>query len=82
MNGIGAALLTLWLPALKVIVQERASRFFVRHHPHVSTLCLPDITAREHISQAFPLHICILQTIEYWRWNEATRCVGLLLQHH
>ena len=44
--------------------------------PHVSTLCLSDITARDHISQAFPLHISILQAIQVWRWerprNEAT----------
>jgi len=28
--------------------------------PRVSTICLPDITARDKISQAFPLRICIL----------------------
>ena len=28
--------------------------------PRVSTLCLPDTTARNQISQAFPLCICIL----------------------
>jgi len=26
----------------------------------VSTICLPDVTARDQISQAFPLRICIL----------------------
>ena len=35
-----------------------------RHHPRVSTLCLPDITAYDQISQAFPLCVCILQNIE------------------
>jgi len=38
---------------------------------HVSTLCLPDITTRDQISQA------ILQVIKHWRWerygNEANR---------
>jgi len=28
--------------------------------PRVSTFCLPDVTARDEISQAFPLRICIL----------------------
>jgi len=28
--------------------------------PRVSTICLPDVTAHDQISQAFPLHICIL----------------------
>ena len=36
----------------------------------VSTLCLPDITTRHQISQAFPLHICILQPIIYWSWEQ------------
>ena len=37
--------------------------------PCVSTLCLPDVTARDQISQAFPLRIDILQAIKYWRWE-------------
>ena len=37
--------------------------------PCVSTLCLPNITTRDQISQAFPLRICILQAIKYWRWE-------------
>jgi len=28
--------------------------------PRVSTICLPDVTAHDQISQAFPLRICIL----------------------
>jgi len=35
----------------------------------VSTICLPDITTHDQISQAFPLHICLLQPITYWRWE-------------
>jgi len=39
-------------------------------------ICLPDVTAYDQISQAFPLHNCILQAIEDWRLeqpgNEAT----------
>ena len=50
----------------------------VRHCPCVSTLCLPDVTARDQISHAFPVYICILQVIKYWRWeqpgNEAIIC--------
>jgi len=42
----------------------------------VSTICLPDVIARDQISQAFPLHIYILKAIKYWRWerprNKAT----------
>jgi len=34
--------------------------------PCVSTICLPDVIARDQISQAFPLCICILQVIKYW----------------
>jgi len=33
MNSIDAALLTFWPPALRLIVQERASEFFIGHHP-------------------------------------------------
>jgi len=35
----------------------------------VSTICLPYVTARDQISQAFPLRICILYAIKYWRWE-------------
>ena len=39
-------------------------------------ICLPDVTAHDQISQAFPLHNCILQAIKDWRLkqpgNEAT----------
>jgi len=39
--------------------------------PCVSTLCLPDVTAYDQISQAFPLHIyiCILQVIKCQKWE-------------
>jgi len=40
-------------------------------------MCLSNITAHDQISQAFSLHVCILQVIKYWRWewpgNEAVR---------
>jgi len=32
--------------------------------PHVSTICLPDVIVRDHISQAFSLHVCMLQEIK------------------
>ena len=68
-NGIDTALLTLWPPALGLKIQEKVSRVFVGHCPHVSTLCLPDVTTHDQLSQAFPLCICILQVIKYWRWE-------------
>ena len=37
--------------------------------PHVSTTCLPDFIVCDQISQAFPLRMCILQAIKYWRWE-------------
>ena len=37
---------------------------------HVSTLSLTDITTHDQISQAFLLHICILQAIKYWKWEQ------------
>jgi len=37
--------------------------------PHVSTICPPNDTAHDQISQAFPLHICILQAIKHWKGN-------------
>ena len=71
MNGIDDALLTLWPPALGLIVQERALKFFVRHHP----LCvypLFDVTISDQISQAFPLHICKHQILEVgMAWDKA-----------
>jgi len=42
MNGIDAVLITLWSPALRLMLQEKALRFFTGHCTHVSTLCLPD----------------------------------------
>jgi len=49
-------------------------------HQVLPPVCLPDVTAHNQISQAFPLHICILQVIKYWRWeqpgNEANRMPG------
>jgi len=45
-------------------------------------ICLPDVITHDQISQAFPLRICILQAIKYWRWNSlGTRLViGITLQ--
>ena len=41
--------LMFWPPALGLTVQERASKFFVGHHPPcvypLPTLCLPDVTS-------------------------------------
>lgn len=36
--------------------------------PLVSTIFLHDVTAQ--ISRAFPLHICILQAIKDWKWEQ------------
>ena len=42
----------------------------------LTSVYLTEPHARDQISQAFPLCICILQAIKYWRWerpgNEAT----------
>ena len=35
----------------------------------MSTFCLPNVTACDQISQAFPLNICILQAIKEWKWE-------------
>ena len=73
----------LWPPVLGLIVQERA---LLGTTPHVSTLCLPDVTTRVTKSPGLPLHICRLQAIEYWRWeqpgNEAIRWEDELLSMH
>ena len=51
----------------------------VRHHPLcVYTLCLHDVTSRDQISQAFNLHICILQVIKDWRWEHPGKEAMLL----
>ena len=52
----------------------------VRHHPLcVYTLCLHDAPSRDQISQAFPLHICMLQVIKDWRrWEQPGKEAMLL----
>jgi len=35
----------------------------------MSILYLPDVTTRDHISQAFPLCICVLQVVKDQRWE-------------
>ena len=43
-------------------------------------LCLPAVTTHDQIPQAFPLHICILQAIKQWRWEEhGNEATGLAL---
>jgi len=37
--------------------------------PCVSTLCLPDVTTCDQVSQAFLPRTCILQVIKHWRWE-------------
>jgi len=58
------------------LVNAKLELLWLDTGPHVSTVCLADVITHEQISQAFPLHICILQAIKYWRWeqpgNEAT----------
>ena len=44
-------------------------RFFIGHCSCVSTLCLPDATACDQISQASPLRIYRLQVIKDSRWE-------------
>ena len=48
--------------------------------PHVSTLRLPDVIARDQISQAFPLRVCILQVIQDWRWERPENELLMLLE--
>ena len=47
-------------------------------------MCLPDGTACDQISQAFPHHICTLQAIRYWWWeqpgNKASYDISHLLE--
>jgi len=49
----------------------------------VSILCLPDVITCDQISQIFPLCFCILQAMNYWRWewpgNEAMRNTRITL---
>ena len=45
---------------------------------HESTLCLPDVTTHDQISQAFSLCICILQAIKDWRWEQPRLGSGYL----
>jgi len=45
------------------MVRRETGIITVGHRPRASTLCLPDVTAHNHISQAFPFCICILQAI-------------------
>ena len=58
------------------LVNAKLELLWLDTAPHVSTVCLADVITHEQISQAFPLNICILQAIKYWRWeqqgNEAT----------
>ena len=44
-------------PVVGLIIEARESKFFtkLKHHPHVSTLCLPYKIAHDQISQAFPI---------------------------
>ena len=40
------------------------------HHPLCVDLLPINVTTCDQISQAFPLHICTLQAIKYWRWKQ------------
>jgi len=78
MIGIDTASLhvMLWPLALRLTVQEKASKFLLRTAPCVSTFCLPDVTTRDQISQeTFPLRICVLQAIKKWErpGNQASK---------
>jgi len=69
-NDTDVALLTFWPSALRLIAEKPGFQdSSLGTAPSVSTHCLPYVTAREQISQAFPLHICVLQVIKYWRWE-------------
>ena len=50
-----------------LLFRSTHNRFLSGTASRVSTLCLPDVTAHDQVSQAFPLCICILQAIKYWR---------------
>jgi len=45
--------------------------YYDQVQPPVSTLCLPNITTRDQISQAFTFCICLLQAIKGQRWERA-----------
>ena len=73
-------------------LQGRQSIPFVAHNTWdrstqtgiiTTPVCLPDVIARDQISQAFPCHVCILN---YWQWewpgNEAgtyIACIGVTI---
>jgi len=44
-------------------------------------LCLP-IIPHDQISQAFPLCICLLQVIKYWRWEQPGKEANAIIQTH
>jgi len=59
MNDIDAALLMLLASSPQSDITRKAFKIL---HQALSSLCLPsDVTARDQISQALPLCICILQ---------------------
>ena len=71
--------LMLWPPALTLIVQEKALRFW-----QCSLPCFYPLPTWCHCTWPSLQPFCILQAIKYWRWerpgNEAAKCVGLLSQ--
>ena len=54
---------------------ERSMRVWERTCTY---LCLPDITAHDQISQAFPHCIFMLQEIKHWRWEWPATSLGCM----
>ena len=71
--------------SIPLIVQDAGNgltwnmNYYGLHRPHVSTLCIPYITAYDQISQAF--QICILQEIRDWRQHRTGNKTSLQ-QHY
>ena len=69
MNGIDSTLLTLWPPAVRLIVQERLWDSLLGTAP-----CVYRLPAWCHHTWSnfpgLPLHNCILQVIKDWRWEQ------------
>ena len=48
------------------LIKAKFVNYKVGHCCRVSTLCMIELTARDEISQAFPLHFVKLQVIKNW----------------
>ena len=58
----------------------------MRHHPHLSVLCLPDVIAHDEITQAFalcfcPLHASIQKLQVGMAWERGVLASGFIVLH-